>query len=119
MLESIVRSQRASKLRLGDILKDMGLATEEQISSALSRQKETRKRLGQLLIEDGVLTELDLAKALASKFGVNFLDLSDTQLEPAAAGYIDEKLARRYGVAPIRFLNDLSLIHISEPTRPY
>src|SRR5665647_644959 len=101
VLESMVRSQRASKLRLGDILKDMGLVSEEQIAVALSRQKQTHKRLGQLLIDDGVLTELDLAKALAAKFGVNFLDLSDTQLEPAAAGYIDEKLARRYGVAPV------------------
>ncbi|HEY5386646.1 MAG TPA: ATPase, T2SS/T4P/T4SS family, partial [Thermoleophilia bacterium] len=110
LLESIVRSQRASKLRLGDILKDMGLATEEQITTALSRQKDTRKRLGQLLIDDGVLSELDLAKALASKFGVNFLDLSDTHPEPAAAGYIDEKLARRYGAAPIRFLDDNTLL---------
>ncbi len=110
VLESIVRSQRASKLRLGDILKDMGLVTDEQIGSALSRQKETRKRLGQLLIDDGVLTELDLAKALASKFGVSFLDLSDTHLEPAASGYIDEKLARRYGAAPIRFLDDNTLL---------
>ena len=110
VLENMVRSQRASKLRLGDILKDMGLATEEQITSALSRQKETRKRLGQLLLDDGVLTELDLARALAAKFGVSFLDLSETQLEPAAAGYIDEKLARRYGAAPIRFLDDNTLL---------
>jgi type IV pilus assembly protein PilB len=110
LLDSIVRSQRASKLRLGDILKDMGLATEEQIDSALSRQQHTRKRLGHLLIDDGVLTELDLAKALAAKFGVSFLDLSDTHLEPAAAGYIDEKLARRYGAAPIRFLDDNTLL---------
>jgi len=110
VLEGMVRSQRASKLRLGDILKDMGLVTEEQIAAALSRQKETHKRLGQLLIDDGVLTELDLAKALAAKFGVSFLDLSDTQLEPAAAGYIDEKLARRYGAAPIRFLNNSTLL---------
>ena len=110
VLESMVRSQRASKLRLGDILKDMGLVTEEQIATALSRQGETRKRLGQLLIDDGVLTELDLAKALAAKFGVSFLDLSDTPLEPAAAGYIDEKLARRYGAAPIRFLDDNTLL---------
>ena len=106
----MVRSQRASKLRLGDILKDMGLVTEEQIATALSRQKQTRKRLGQLLIDDGVLTELDLARALAAKFGVSFLDLSDTPLEPAAAGYIDEKLARRYGAAPIRFLDDNTLL---------
>jgi type IV pilus assembly protein PilB len=110
VLESMVRSQRASKLRLGDILKDMGLVSEEQIASALSRQKETHKRLGQLLIDDGVLTNLDLAKALAAKFGVSFLDLSDTPFEPAAAGYIDEKLARRYGAAPIRFLDDNTLL---------
>jgi type IV pilus assembly protein PilB len=110
VLESMVRSQRASKLRLGDILKDMGLVTEEQIGVALSRQKQTHKRLGQLLIDDGVLTELDLARALAAKFGVTFLDLSDTVLEPAAAGYIDEKLARRYGAAPIRFLDDSTLL---------
>src|SRR5665648_621967 len=31
VLEGMVRSQRASKLRLGDILKDMGLVSEEQI----------------------------------------------------------------------------------------
>ena len=110
VLESMVRSHRASKLRLGDILRDMGLVSEEQIASALSRQKQTHKRLGQLLIDDGVLTELDLAKALAAKFGVTFLDLSDTPLEPAAAGYIDEKLARRYGAAPIRFLDDNTLL---------
>ena len=41
---------------------------------------------------------------------MSFLDLSDTPLEPAAAGYIDEKLARRYGAAPIRFLDDNTLL---------
>jgi hypothetical protein len=89
------RRQKASKLRLGDILKEMGLATEEQIESAISRQHETHKRLGQLLVEDGVVTHLDLTKALAQKFGVSFLDLTSTPLEAAASGYIDEKLARR------------------------
>ena len=109
-LEPIVRSQRTSKLRLGDILKEMGLATDEQVESAISRQKETRKRLGQLLIEDGVITELDLSKALAQKFGVSFLDLTATKFDPAATAYIDEKLARRYGAVPVRFLEDSTLL---------
>jgi type IV pilus assembly protein PilB len=104
------RRRKASKLRLGDILKEMGLATEEQIESAISRQKETRKRLGQLLVEDGVVTHLDLTKALAQKFGVSFLDLTATPLDGAASGYIDEKLARRFGAAPIRFLDDNTLL---------
>ncbi len=110
LLENIVRSQRTSKLRLGDILKEMGLVTDEQVELALSRQKETRKRLGQLLIDDGIVTQLDLTKALAQKFGVSFLDLTATRFDGAASAYIDEKLARRYGAVPVRFLDDNTLL---------
>ncbi len=108
--EPIVRSQRTSKLRLGDLLKEMGLVTDEQVASALGRQKETRKRLGQLLLEDGIVTQLDLTKALALKFGVSFLDLTATRFDGAATAYIDEKLARRYGAVPVRFLEDNTLL---------
>ena len=108
--EAIVRSQRTSKLRLGDILKDMGLVTDEQVESALERQKETRKRLGQLLLDDGIVTQLDLTKALAMKFGVSFLDLTSTRFDGAATAYIDEKLARRYAAVPVRFLEDQTLL---------
>ncbi len=104
--EFIVRSLRTSKLRLGDILREMGLVTDEQVESALGRQKETRKRLGQLLLDDGIVTQLDLTKALAQKFGVSFLDLTSTRFDGAATAYIDEKLARRYGAVPVRFLDD-------------
>ena len=106
----VIRSQKASKLRLGDILKDMALATEAQIEDAIGRQKETRKRLGQILVDDGLITQLDLSKALARKFGVSFLDLTSMTFDGAAAGYIDERLARRYAAAPIRFLDDATLL---------
>lgn len=106
----ILRTQKASRLRLGDILKDMGLATEEQIEDAIERQKETRKRIGQILVDDGVLNELDLSRALAQKFGVSYLDLTSITFDGSAAGFIDERLARRYGAAPIRFLDDSTLL---------
>ena len=106
----ILRTRKASKLRLGDILKDMGLATDEQVESAIDRQKVTRKRLGQILVDDGVISDLDLSKALAEKLGVSFLDLTALTFDGAAAGYIDERLARRYGAAPVRFLDDATLL---------
>ena len=108
--ESIVRSQRTSKLRLGDILKQMGLVTDEQVENALANQKDTRKRLGQVLLEEGIVTQLDLTKALAQKFGVSFLDLTSTRFDGGATAYIDEKLARRYGAVPVRFLDDNTLL---------
>jgi type IV pilus assembly protein PilB len=104
------RSQKASKLRLGDILKEVGLVTEAQIDKAMARQKETRKRLGQILVEDGVVNELDLSKALATKFGVPFLDLTSTRIDAAAGNMIPEKVARKYGAVPVRFLDDNSLL---------
>ena len=100
---------RASKKRLGEILVDMGLATEEQIESGLARQKDTLKRLGQLLLEDKTITELDLTRALATKFGIEYLDLTKIQLDMAAAGLLSERLCRRYGAIPVRFLDDTTL----------
>jgi len=100
---------RASKKRLGEILVDMKLATEEQIDACLARQKDTHKRLGQLLLEDKVVSELDLTKALATKFGIEYLDLTQVQLDMSAAGLLSERLCRRYGAIPVRFVDDTTL----------
>ena len=56
------------------------------------------------------VTQLDLTKALAQKFGVSFLDLTSTRFDGGATAYIDEKLARRYGAVPVRFLDDNTLL---------
>ncbi len=100
---------RASKKRLGEILVDMGLVTDEQIEACLIRQKETRQRLGQMLLEDKVVSELDLTKALATKFGIEYLDLTKVQLDMSAAGLMSERLCRRYGAIPVRFIDDTTL----------
>ncbi len=101
--------QRASKKRLGEILVDMKLVSEEQIDACLARQKDTHKRLGQLLLEDKVVSELELTKALATKFGIEYLDLTQVQLDMSAAGLLSERLCRRYGAIPVRFLDDTTL----------
>jgi type IV pilus assembly protein PilB len=100
---------RASKKRLGEILVDMGLVSDEQIEACLIRQKETRQRLGQMLLEDKVVSELDLTKALATKFGIEYLDLTKVQLDMSAAGLMSERLCRRYGAIPVRFIDDTTL----------
>jgi len=97
---------RASKKRIGEILVEMGALTDEQVQEALGKQKETRKRLGQILVEDTLVTELQLAQALATKFGIQFLDLTSLHIDMQAAGLISEKLCRRYGIIPVRFIDD-------------
>ena len=50
--------------RLGDVLIDAGLITEDQLGHALKQQKETKRRLGDELIAEGVITEAGLIEAL-------------------------------------------------------
>ena len=109
------KSRKASKLRLGEIIVDMGLATKDQVEQAMTLQGETRKRVGQLLLEQGTISLLDLTKALATKFGVPFLDLTATNVDPSAAHLIEDKLARRYSAIPVRFVEDRLLVAMADP----
>ena len=101
---------KASKKRIGEILVDMGILEDGQIQTALAKQKETRKRLGQILVEEKMVSELDLTKALATKFGIEYLDLTKIAVDAAAAGIISEKLCRRYAAIPVRFADEGTLL---------
>jgi len=106
---------KPSKLRLGEIIVEMGLATKEQVEAAMALQAETRKRVGQLLLEQGTISLLDLTKALATKFGVPFVDLTQQYVDPSAAHLIEDKLARRYSAIPVRFVEDKLLVAMADP----
>jgi len=111
------RRVRASKLRIGDIVREMGLATDEQVERAAERARETRQRLGQVLVETGVVSQLDLSRALASKFGVDYIDLSEVPIDAAAAAMLPERLARRHMAIPVKFVNEQTLlVAIADPS---
>ena len=109
------KAVKASKLRLGEVIVEMGMATKEQIEEAMALQGETRKRVGQLLLEQGTISLLDLTKALASKFGVPFVDLTAINVDPSAAHLIEDKLARRYSAIPVGFVEDRLLVAMADP----
>lgn len=104
------RDLRPSKLRLGDLLREMRVVTDEQIDAAMAKQTETRQRLGQILLEDGVVSVLDMTKALAAKFGVAFVDLKETPPQSAVGDLVPEKILRRYEAVPVKFLDDNTLL---------
>ena len=109
-VEGSFRSGRRSKMRLGDILREMKVASDEQIEQAAASQKETGKRLGEALLDLGFVDELDLVKALGRSLGVPYIDLTSTPVDPVVADTIPEKLARRYGAVPVKFLDDQVLL---------
>ncbi len=54
----------APKKRLGEILLDLGLITEEQLAHALLIQRDEKRLLGQVLIKLGYVTPETIISAL-------------------------------------------------------
>ena len=64
------------KKRLGDMLIEEQIITDEQLSDELEKKKGTTKRLGEVLVELGYTSETDIAKALSSQLGLEIVSPS-------------------------------------------
>ncbi|MDP1716582.1 MAG: MSHA biogenesis protein MshE, partial [Burkholderiales bacterium] len=60
---------RPQKIRLGEILVQQKLLTEEQLALALADQKKSGRRLGRVVIEQGYATEQQISEALSRQLG--------------------------------------------------
>ncbi|MDH3589192.1 MAG: ATPase, T2SS/T4P/T4SS family [Gammaproteobacteria bacterium] len=89
-------SLQKKRIRLGDLLKSEGVITEAQLQEALVRQKQTGQKLGRALTDVGAISEHDLHVLLARHLGIDYLELSNLQLDLAVVSLLPEAQARRY-----------------------
>jgi type IV pilus assembly protein PilB len=102
---------------IGALLVAAGALTTDQLDAALLDQAASGRRLGEVVTDRGWSSGRAVAQALAEQAGLPFLDLRAVECDRAAARLLAEKLARRYGALPIRFLdNKAVLVAVSDPT---
>ncbi len=92
-------------LRLGDILVEQGVISEQQLEHSLRHQRETGARLGATLAELGYATPDQIAAALAWQSTWVLSALREINNDPAAMGLLSEQFCRARRVLPIRFNN--------------
>src|SRR5581483_2618076 len=114
----MVMAKRRPK-QLGQILLEQGLLTQEQLERALAEHRNAPKSLGRVLIDLGYIQERDLVRALAEQVGLEFVDLSEYQVEPTATTLLPESLARRYRAIPIGEREGKLLVAMSDPANVY
>jgi len=102
---------------IGALLVAAGALTTDQLDAALLDQAASGRRLGEVVVDRGWTSGRAVAQALAEQAGLPFLDLPAVECDRAAARLLAEKLARRYGALPFRFLdNQAVLVAVSDPT---
>ncbi|MBS1197547.1 MAG: type secretion system protein [Proteobacteria bacterium] len=104
-------------VRLGDLLIERGLITQDQLRIALQQQKASGKQLGEALLELGFVTEDAMRAALADKLGEEAISLKGIVADSKAIALIPKALAKRHTVFPVSldtFRNEL-LIASADP----
>ncbi len=101
--------------RLGDLLLEENLVTKEQVEKAIEEQQKSGEPLGRILVRMGFITEEALYYFLAIQFGVEYVDLENTEISEDAAKVIKKETAEEFGVIPIEANDEKITLATSEP----
>lgn len=101
--------------RLGDMLVSVNMISEEQLNEALEKQKESKERLGKVLVDNGYITESQLIETLRMQLGIDFIDLSKTDIDPEMSSYVPKNIARKEGIVPVKMVKDTLFLAMSDP----
>ena len=94
---------RREKKRIGDILLEEQLITQEQLEEALATAKDEKKKIGEAVVELGYATEQSIAEALSSQLGFEYVNLTSVTIPENVLSLIGENVLRRHVMIPYAF----------------
>lgn len=92
-----------NRVRLGDLLIQEGLITEEQLQLALEEQKNRKSKLGETLLAMGFLSQEDFSRVLSEQLGIESVDLRTVGMEDGALKLVSEDIMKKYDLIPFGF----------------
>lgn len=104
------------KIRLGDLLVEGNVITEEQLMDALKQQKSTGQRLGSMLVNLGYVGEEQLLRFLAQQLEIDYIDLPNFKVNQSVVGNLSEIQARRFRTLVIDEKPEGFMIAMADPT---
>ena len=107
---------RPEKVRLGEILVQQNLLTEEQLGLALGEQKRSGRKLGRVFVEHGYVTEEQISGALARQLDIPYINLKFFNINAELVRLLPETQARRFRALVLEDRRDGLLVGMSDPT---
>ena len=101
--------------KLGDILIESGLLTQEQLDEVLVKQQASGHKLGDTIIEMGFLSDIEIMKALEYQCRIPYIDMSTIRIDPTTPGLINEDTAKKYCVIPVGYENNQLVVIMNDP----
>lgn len=109
------KMSRQQKVRIGDLLVQKGLISDDQLMKALEEQKRSGKKIGKAVVDLGLVTEAQLLQALADHFGYPYVDLIRFKLNNDLILSLPETKARRFRAILLSEQPDGYLVGMADP----
>lgn len=95
------------RVRIGELLVQAGVLSEEKLQEALAIQKAEggKRRLGRLLAEQGFVEETQLTQVLGRQLSVPWVSLYHVDFSRQLLNLVPREVAEGYGVVPVYVRN--------------
>jgi MSHA biogenesis protein MshE len=107
---------RAVKIRLGDVMVAQKVITAEQLAQALEQQKRSGRRLGRILVEGGLCSEEQIAAAVARQLGIPHVNLKFYNVNNETVRRLPESQARRFRAIVLEDRRTKYLVGMADPS---
>ena len=101
--------------RLGEILVNEGILTEDMLHKLLNEQKKTNLKLGQYLVRQGVVNETQIITLLSNQLNIKKYQVQDYPLDLEMVRYIPIEVAQKNQVVPLKLKGKLLEVGIADP----
>lgn len=91
------------KMRLGDVLVNSGVISEEQLEKGLQLQKGSGRKLGETLVDEGLVTEENIMRALSSQLNLDIIDLQNITIDENVTSLIPVNVLKKHKMIPFEY----------------
>jgi type IV pilus assembly protein PilB len=92
-----------------------GILNPEQVDAALVLRTDVREDIGQFLVRLGMISEKDRIRCIGIQHGIQFVELSEIEIDPEIAKLIPHSVALRHKVIPIERTHDILKVAMVNP----
>ncbi|MDX2446941.1 MAG: ATPase, T2SS/T4P/T4SS family [Desulfobacterales bacterium] len=104
-----------TKKKLGEMLIEAGLLSEEQLKQAIIDHKRTNMKLGQYLVREGIVSGTQAADIISQQLKIKKYNPDDHPIDIELSKVIPLELAQKYQTAPLRKTKFLLTLAMTDP----
>ena len=105
---------RGTKKRIGDMLIEEHLITQEQLERALEIARESGKKIGETLVENGYTTDEAIMRALSNQLGIEIVSLAGVRISDEMIRLANASVLRKNRMVPLEyFQGNMNIIKVA------